>query len=420
MDEAVTAVEATRSIKGKEVATHIHAAGVVNLGIHTVHRFKRKQNSLLDADYETDFARFTDWIEEYKSENPDAVANVEVDASNQFTRAFISFPDVIEGLLISRLGSSSLDGTAFKHAIYNGQLVGHIARCGNNKLALTAVAVVAVENASNYQYFGDKCKEAGLSGILTSEDCIIADRDKGMPFFLDLFDAVKVNCGKHLVWNVRDHCRRTPGANSRGPWHDNQFWDAQGSDDDKDLEKNLSKLEQCNQVAADYLRRLLPELWCTYALNKLGLKLWNHRTSGISEACNAVWLEARLYSPLRCLEQICLIAMRTQRERAEVARGLVERAELLTPYAMKMLIDRSAEIGRYGVLVEMSDQEVGYCYRAVEPTLRTKVVMKLGAVSCTKSNGNPCKDFGDTGVPCRHIIACAQGIGLTDNPAKCA
>jgi hypothetical protein len=106
--------------------------------------------------------------------------------------------------------------------------------------------------------------------------------------------------------------------------------------------------------------------------------------------------------------------MNKQRERCEVAASLV--GKRLTPYGAGLLVERSSQISRYGLQVEISEQFVGYVFPAVMRNRRTKVVLKPGNVSCTKWNGHRCKDYHDFGVPCRHVLAVARATGVMDKP----
>ena len=170
-----------------------------------------------------------------------------------------------------------------------------VTRDGNNQLIILAWMVCLVENSKNYEYLALHCKKvSGLSDYLDRPQALLySDRHKGIPAFEKVFQCGKANCIVHIIDNIRDACKKYPGANVG--FHAEQIHKIQQCHTRKEYDRKLALFAKGYPECAAYVDALPHETTFLYAIMEAGFTTHGHRTSNIAEIVNNVLRDARYY-----------------------------------------------------------------------------------------------------------------------------
>ena len=200
LSSAQAAVLADCSIKGKALQTQVKSMEGIVVPKRMMYRARDSINDDIDGGYAKSFKRLKILLSEFKTKNDTAAIDFEVTSDNHFKRAFISAPycECVQNYSLSILG---VDGAFMKHGKYKETMLSLVGLDGNKNIITYATALCASEDSSNYQWFFNLCKEAG---IIFDGTVVFSDRSSGLlSVSASMNDITLIHCTRHIVGNMK-------------------------------------------------------------------------------------------------------------------------------------------------------------------------------------------------------------------------
>lgn len=166
-----------------------------------------------DKSYVESFKKLLAWVDAFMQQNPGSLASLKTengaDGRPVLHSIFICHAAMVKVATTCCLRIVGIDGAHMKHKHYNHQQVILEGRDGALRNTLIATALVPIENQENYEWFLDKCTEAGLAVWLEGTErkmVVISDRDKGLaPAVANRLPSVHHHhCTRHIIGNMKD------------------------------------------------------------------------------------------------------------------------------------------------------------------------------------------------------------------------
>ena len=190
-------------------------------------------------------------------------------------------------------------------------------RDGNNKVLILAVAVCETESGDTYEWFAQKCIDAGIGRYLNKDAIIFSDRQKGLVNFHAAFTALVGRCFLHIIKT----CRKAIKGSGQ-TFEDATAWLVQKAKTRPDYEIALANLRAQSGLAADYFEAIEhPEQVFQYLLNEGAAPTHGHKTSNIVECANGVFVPALMYTPYRMMNKILQCPHQCESETVLVCEG---------------------------------------------------------------------------------------------------
>eukprot|EP00873_Tetraselmis_striata_P036215 jgi/Tetstr1/456479/TSEL_043202.t1 len=158
---------------------------------------------------------------------------------------------------------------------------------------------VPIENQQNYEWFLDKCTEAGLAVWLEGTErkmAVISDRDKGLaPAVANRLPSVhRRQFTRHIIGNMKD---RKDIPSKFGP-KECMVWDVQKQHTLSEFTETMNLLREYNPKAAEYLGNIPHSSWAAYTATDDGIKLYGWRSSNFVESGLAHQLQGTIQGHL--------------------------------------------------------------------------------------------------------------------------
>ena len=219
----------------------------------------------------------------------------------RFKRCFVSIGAMLNIAYGCGMKVSAVDAAFSKHTVYReGYLHLLTTKDGNNKTIILAWAICETESSHTYEYFSNKCHEAGLSRYLSGTSVIFSDRQKGLKTFHDKFQAKTARCFKHIIGNCMKHIHGTGQT-----FKPQTAWAVRNAPTEVDYQKALERLKRESPLAAKYFDDIEPHKEVhQYAMNAEGIATHGVKTSQAVESLNGVFAEARKDAPYRLNAEI--------------------------------------------------------------------------------------------------------------------
>ena len=171
---------------------------------------------------------------------------------------------------------------------------------------------------------------------------LFSDRDKGINFFSKIFPSMQKSlCVWHLIGNVNNQRDVKAAAKGGSLIQAGVVWSMQGSDSKEEYDTALTRLAAYNKPAADYLGKIPPKEWVSYAIGETGdVFIHGYRTNGMVESANHRFLPERQMSPLYAFESLALKVGQKIVERRDKIAELVEKSVQPGAAPLQMLVTR--------------------------------------------------------------------------------
>lgn len=376
--------------KPKEILEEIHRVHGITLSYKQAWRGKERIMAALRGSFEEDYRLLPRYCEQVRRTNPDSIASVYVNpADNCFQRLFISFQASIHGFLNACRPLIGLDRTVLKSK-YLGTLLFATGFDGDGELFPLAFGVVDEENDDNWMWFLSELHN--LLEINTENMprlTILSDRQK------NIVDGVEANfptafhgfCMRHLSESFRKEFNNSMLVNL--------LWDAANALTIMEFESKILEIEEINQEAAYWIRRVPSHLWATACFE--GTR-FGHLTANIVESLNVWILEASGLPIIQMMESIRRQLMMWFNERRETS---MQWTSILVPSAERGVSEAIDRARTYQVL------------RANEAEF--EVISHEGTnVVDIRNRRCSCRGWQLNGLPCAHAVAallsCRQNV----------
>ena len=227
---------------------------------------------------------------------------------------------------------SAVDAAFSKHTIYHdGQFHLLTTRDGNNRVLPLAWALCETESGDTYEWFAEKCIEAGLERYLNNASIIYSDRQKGIYKFHEAFRAFVGSCFKHIVENCLKNIRGTGFT-----FPEEMAWVLQSSPTREAYDIQLELLRDVCPPAATYFdEQVIHKHVYQYKFNENKVATHGFKTSQLVESPNGVFVGARKEAPYRFNNEVLRWIGKEFEARPKDMQKWIDKGHLLTPYAHK-------------------------------------------------------------------------------------
>lgn len=251
----------------------------------------------------------------------------------RFMRIFVRLAIALNSDFGCGIRFSAVDAAFSKHMIYKDGLL-HVltTRDGNNRVLPLAWAVCETESADTYLWFSQQCHAAGLGRYLTANSVVYSDRMKGIEHFFGLFNAYHAHCFKHILDNCKSYIK-----GSHTTFSDKTAWDMRSANTVGAFRHHLGVIRASSPLTANYFEhRVDHDRTYQYRLNALGVATHGFKTSQIVECLNAVFVEARHFTPYRLNNYILAWVGKQFDARLHESALWIEKGQVLTPWARRL------------------------------------------------------------------------------------
>uniref|UniRef100_K3XDL8 MULE transposase domain-containing protein n=1 Tax=Globisporangium ultimum (strain ATCC 200006 / CBS 805.95 / DAOM BR144) TaxID=431595 RepID=K3XDL8_GLOUD len=147
-------------ISGASLQYQVKADAGIDLNKRTAYRVIDDLVQLKYGNFEEGYKKVASFLEEFATKNPTSFTAFEA-RDGKFHRAFLMNPHSgkIQPNCQQIFGT---DGAHTKHKLHEGKMLILIARDGDNKNVVLAVALCPSEDRDNYNWFIECCKNGGI------------------------------------------------------------------------------------------------------------------------------------------------------------------------------------------------------------------------------------------------------------------
>lgn len=251
---------------------------------------------------------------------------------HRFQRMFVAPGPAIQVAYGIGMKFSAVDAAFSKHTVYrDGQFHLLTTRDGNNRVLPLAWALCETESGATYEWFAEKCKEAGLGRYLNNASIIFSDRQKGIGKFHEVFRSFVGSCFKHIIENCKKSISGTGFT-----FQESMAWALQACPTRAEYEEQLAALARICAPAARYFdEQVIHKHVYQYKFNQHKVANQTFKTSQIVECSNGTFVLARYEAPYRFNNHVLRWIGNAFTERLEEIDKWIKKGHLLTPYAHK-------------------------------------------------------------------------------------
>ena len=377
--------------KPKEILEEIHRVHGITLSYKQAWRGKERIMAAVRGSFEEDFRMLPQYCDQLKRSNPGSIALVYGNpVDNCFHRLFISFQASIYGFLNACRPIIGLDCVPLKSK-HLGTLLLAAGFDGDGGLYPLAFGVVNEEIDENWM-----CFLSELHSLLETNAehmprlTILSNRKKGV------VEGVDMNFPTAFHGFCLHYLSESFMKEFNNSFLTNILSEAAHSLTAVDFETKILEIEEISPEAAEWIRRLPPNLWATAYFE--GTRL-GQLTANIAESLNTVIVEASGLPIIQMMESIRRQLMTMFNQRRETS---MEWTSILVPYAERQLCEAIEQAHSHKVL-KGSDAEFELLCQG---SIRHIVDIRTRCCSC--------HGWQLCGLPCSHAVAvllsCRQNV----------
>ncbi|KAK9080877.1 hypothetical protein SSX86_000019 [Deinandra increscens subsp. villosa] len=359
------------------------------VGVSTMKAFRAKSlaMSYIHGDFNSQYGRLRDYVDELKNKNPGSTVKIEVEPSTdptsmerKFKRIYVCLGSLKQGFKEIGRDFLGLDG-AFLKGPFPGQVLTAVGVDPNNGIYPLSYAIVDAENKNSWTWFLE-CIGEDLDMGRNSNFTFISDRQKGIiPAMSEVFPCAEHRyCLRHISENMKQ--------TYRGKIYKDMLWKIATSTSVVHFDKEFDILKNINSEAASWLAKIPPKHWSRAHFS--GRAVSDVLLNNMCEVMNAKIMDGRDKPIITLLEYIREYLMRRV---VNVQKVIDRSAGLFTPYATKIFESNKKEASKYKISWNGEEH-----YQACGPH-GSQYVVNMSQRTCT------CRGWEITGIPCRHAVA---------------